>query len=139
MMYRAVHTSNPQLWALVRKQHGLVSIAQLRELGFSHRAVVHRIVRGRLHPVHRGVYAVGRPELTRRGHWMAAVLSCGQGAVLSHASAAALWGIRRREERGIEVSVPARLNPRPREVVVHRRRSLDSGDVTRHDGIPVTN
>ena len=41
-----------------------------------------------------GVYAVGRPDLTQHGKWMAAVLSCGEGAALSHTSAAALFGMR---------------------------------------------
>ena len=50
--------------------------------------------RGRLHRIHRGVYAVGHPVLTVDGRRMAAVLAAGPGAVLSHASAAALWEIR---------------------------------------------
>jgi Transcriptional regulator, AbiEi antitoxin len=80
------------LWSLARGQHGVVTRTQLVELGFSPEAVKHRVRRGRLHPVWRGVYAVGRPELTRHGFFMAAVLACGPEAALSHASAAALWG-----------------------------------------------
>jgi very-short-patch-repair endonuclease len=75
--------------------------------------------------------------LTQKGFWMAAVLSCGMEAVLSHGSAAALWGIGR-EGRGLEVSVPFRCNPRPSGVIVHRRRALEVGDATHIDAIPVT-
>jgi very-short-patch-repair endonuclease len=78
--------------ALAASQHGVVSRAQLLAMGLSARAITHRIARGRLHPVFTGVYAVGRPEITREGRWIAAVLACGPGAVLSHRSAAALWG-----------------------------------------------
>jgi very-short-patch-repair endonuclease len=83
--------------ALARRQHGVVSREQLRELGVQPRALSHRLAAGRLHQVHVGVYAVGHPVLGRSGRWMAAVLACGPGAALSHASAAALWGLRRGE------------------------------------------
>lgn len=71
---------------------------------------------------------------------MAAVLSCGPGAVLSHGSAAALWEIcRPRERRGpVEISVPGRRRPRRPGIVVHRRPALTAQDVTTHRGIPVT-
>jgi very-short-patch-repair endonuclease len=126
------------VWALARRQHGVVTRWQLLELGFSDEAIDHRIRRGRLHRVHDGVYAVGRPELTRDGHWMAAVLACGPGAALSHSSAAALWGIRDSEGDQIEISVPANRAPRPRGIRVLRRATLIAKDVTRHRGIPVT-
>ena len=78
-------------WHLADAQHGVVTHGQLLRLGFSPAAIKHRVAEGRLHPLWRGVYAVGRPQLTRHGRWMAAVLVCGEGAGLSHASAAALW------------------------------------------------
>jgi very-short-patch-repair endonuclease len=123
-------------WALVRRQHGAIARHQLLDLGYTADAIKVRVRNGRLHPVARGVYAVGRPELSRSGVWMAAILSCGPSAVLSHGSAAALWGIAR-EDRGIELSVPAsvvRVRPGLR---VHRR-GLTAGDVCRRDGLPVT-
>jgi very-short-patch-repair endonuclease len=125
-------------WALERRQHGVVTRAQLLELGYSTKAIAHRLAKGRLHPVWRGVYAVGRPELTRQGCWMAAVLSCGAEAALSHESAAVLWGIRGREPGEIHVTVPGRTFRRREGVVAHRRASLEKGDVTRRLGIPVT-
>jgi very-short-patch-repair endonuclease len=116
----------------------VVARAQLIELGLGPKAIEHRVARARLHRVRRGVYAVGRPQVSRHGTWMAAVLSCGPGAVLSHASAAALWGIRERRGGRIEVSVRLGTDRRQRGIVVHRRRALTGADVTRRHGIPVT-
>jgi len=130
--------SDATIWALVRRQHGAVARRQLLELGLSARRIERRIASGRLHPVWRGVYAVGRPELGRRGRWMAAVLACGPNAVLSHGSAAALWGFG--EERGdaIDVSVPASRRGRQRGIRVHRRAMAILADVATHEGIPLT-
>ncbi len=85
---------------------------------------------------------MGRPALTRRGRWMAAVLGCGPGAALSHRSAAALFGIDLgREGVGlpIEVSIPVPSDRRRPGVLVYRRPSLRSADLTTRDGIPLTN
>src|SRR5918996_297029 len=71
------------VWALAKSQHGVVARAQLLELGLNADAIQHRIQRGRLHPIFRGVYAMGRPEITRHGRWIAAVLSYAAGAILS--------------------------------------------------------
>jgi very-short-patch-repair endonuclease len=70
------------VWALAERQHGVVARRQLLAHGLSAGAIHHRIENGRLHQVHRGVYAVGRPQLTRYGSWMAAVLACGTRAAL---------------------------------------------------------
>src|SRR5919198_5537540 len=93
-------------WALADRQHGVITRAQLLALGYSRRAIEHRIAKGRLHRLWRGVYAVGRPEITEHGRWMAAVLASGPGAALSHASAAALWELLPFTAKTIEVSVP---------------------------------
>ena len=88
----------------------------------------------------RGVYAVGRPELTPLGRWMAVVLASGEGAALSHRSAAALWGIGPRGAGAFEVTVPSSAG-RGREVPgvrTHRRTGLERQDFTRCKGIPVT-
>lgn len=115
----------------------MVARAQLLELGLSRRGIEHRIARGRLRRVFTGVYAVGRPNLTQQGRWMAAVLACGEGAALTHGSAAALWGIG--VERGeIEVAVPSPAPHRPRGIRVRRRPALRSSSLVVHEGIPVT-
>jgi very-short-patch-repair endonuclease len=93
------------------------------------------ITRGRLHPVYRGVYAVGRPELTRRGQWMAAVLACGPGSALTHESGGALLGIAPERIGQIHVSVPNGRRPRHAGIVVHRRSRMP--EVDHNDGIPV--
>ncbi len=124
--------------ALAAAQHGVVTRAQLRDRGVSGHAIKHRIERGRLFVIFRGVYAVGTPHLTRNGRWMAAVLAGGEAALLSHRSAAALWGILEREEPGaIEISVPARRNPRVPGVRVHRRSGLEGAAASR-ERVPVT-
>src|SRR3954452_21510460 len=89
---------------LAGKQHGVVAWWQLRPRGLTRDAIRRRLEAGRLHRVHRGVYAVGHRAVTQRGRWMAAVLACGPGAVLSHRAAAALWGMR--HGGPIEVTAP---------------------------------
>ena len=126
------------IWRLVRLQHGAIARRQLLDAGLTARAIEQRIVSGRLHPVWRGVYAVGRPELSRHGRWMAAVLACGPDAVLSHGSAAALWGFGSERRGLIDVTV-ARASRRRRPAIrVHRRAALRAEDMTAHEGIPVT-
>lgn len=127
------------LWDLVHRQHGVVTRRQLLDRGFHPQSIKHRVRTGRLHPVARGVYAVGRPDLTDHGRWMATVLSCGPSAVLSHMTAAALWGIRTWRGGKVEISIPANLVRRRPGVVVHRRTTLSAVDVTNCDRIPVTN
>src|SRR3954452_8927564 len=83
----------------------------MRALGWSDGEITRRLG-DRLHRVHRGVYAVGRPELSREGRWKAALLACGDGAALSHESGAVRLGIRAVEEDEIHVSVPGERNPR---------------------------
>jgi very-short-patch-repair endonuclease len=129
---------DPAFWALVTRQHGVVARRQLLELGFSPKAIKCAVAARRLHPLLAGVYAVGRPGVTREGRWFAALLSCGREAVLSHGSAAALWGIGAYERAEIEVSVPAGTVRRRPGIRAYRRAALHAGHVTRHLGIPIT-
>jgi hypothetical protein len=126
------------VWKLAARQHGVVTRGQLLEIGLSRHAIAHRLANGRLHTVMRGVYAVGRPELTQRGRWMAAILSCGPGAVLSHASAAAAWSIRPQRHGPTEISVAAGVYPERRGIRVHRRTCLRRCDVAVLDDLPLT-
>jgi very-short-patch-repair endonuclease len=122
-------------WPLVRRQHGIITRAQLLDLGFSPDAIRHRVETGRLHPLWRGVYAAGHPYVSREGLWLAAVLTCGPAAALSHWDAAVHWKIRRDWRGPIHVSVPAPADPRPPGVVVHRRAPFES---TIRAAVPVT-
>ena len=124
-------------WDLVRRQHGVVTRRQLLDLGMSTEAIEHRLANGRLHRLHWGVYAVGRPEVDQRGRWMAAALSCGPAALLSYESAASLWGFWPRAAR-IEVVVPEGTLRRRPGIRVHRRVGLGSEHRRVIDGIPVT-
>jgi Protein of unknown function (DUF559) len=126
------------VWQLAARQHGVVTRLQLLGMGLSSEAIAHRLANGRLHPVMRGVYAVGRPALSQSGRWMAAVLRCGPDAVLSHSSAAAAWNIKTSGSGPIEVSVAANASTRPRGIRVHRRATLRECDIAVLNGIPVT-
>ena len=120
-------------------QHGVVSIEQLRWAGLTAKQVTLRVKAGRLHRLYRGVYAVGHTDLSREGRWMAAVLACGEGAVLSHTSAARLWSLSPQSPPFSEVTVPNRNGRRKRDGIrLHYRTGLDPTDVTRRRNIPVT-
>lgn len=132
------HKLGAGVWLLAASQHGVVTRGQLLERGLSAQAIQHRVAKGRLHPVEWGVYAVGRPELSQRGRWMAATLSCGPRAALSYGSAAALWGFERERRGLIEVSTASR-SVRPRDRLrVYRRPNLRASDMVVESGIPVT-
>jgi len=123
---------------LAREQHGVVSIDQLRgPLGYSHAAVERAAAAGRLHRLHRGVYAVGHTRLSPYGECLAGVLACGPGALLSHYSAAWLWGIARWPHAPVSVTGPVRRGPRP-PVRLHHSTILTDDDRDSTEGIGVT-
>jgi very-short-patch-repair endonuclease len=119
----------------VRRQHWVIARRQLLAFGYTSDWIRHAIDSRRLFPVHAGVYAVGRKQLTQEGYFIAAVLACGDNAVLSHQSAAILWGILKGRLRTIEISVPRERNPRVKGIRVHRRKSVGTA---KRKGIPVT-
>lgn len=127
-----------QAWEFARNQHGVVSRDQLLAVGYKRHAIDHRIRAGRLYPLHRGIYAVGRPHVTEHGRWVAGVLACGDGAVISHSSAAALWRIGPEERGVVELSLPSPFQRRRPGLRIHRRPPLKARDLTREYGIPVT-
>ena len=129
---------NHAVETLAGEQHWLVARRQLLGLGLSGRAVEHRLATGYLRPVHAGVYLVGRPQLDQPGRWHAAVLAYGPSAVLSHRSAAALWGVIDRDGILVDVTVPGGGSRRQQGIWVRRTRVLAVDDVARRDGIPVT-
>jgi Protein of unknown function (DUF559) len=117
----------------------VISRAQLLELGLTAEAVRHRVATGRLHRWRwNGIYAAGRPQLSRHGAWMAALLACGSEAVLSHDSAAALWGILAFRPGVIHVSVPMHVRRERTGIDVHRREGLRPEEVATRDCILVT-
>lgn len=129
-----------QLAQLAASQHGAISLPQLIAIGLTASGVRKRVAAGRLHRIHRGVYAlVPAKLLSVKGRYMAAVLACGPGAVLSHRSAADLHDLRATSRRNIDVTVPGRTRPTHNGVEVHRSTTLLLGaDVTEIDGIPCT-
>src|SRR4051812_10716831 len=124
--------------ALAADQWGVLSIDELYACGLTHDGVWVRARNGRLHRLHRGVYAVGHTGLTLEGRFLAAVKACGPTATLSHFSAAALWGFMTWEERHPEVTVPGSAARTHDGINAHRSHTLTPGDVTRHKGIRVT-
>lgn len=124
--------------AVAVRQYGLISLTQLKALGIDKAAAHARVRAGRLHRVHQGVYAVGHPLLAQEGRWMAAVLACGPQAVLSHRSAAALWGLRRDTRSRTDVTAPGRRGRMPAGIDAHRHGSLEAQDRTTVRGIPCT-
>jgi very-short-patch-repair endonuclease len=137
-----LHKSAREAWQLAAKQYGVVSRRQLLDLGWHPEAIKHRVRNGRLHPVRRGVFAVGRPSLTTHGKWMAAILACSPQAVLSHRTAARLWGFRPGSLPGnddlIDVTVAAHRRLTCTGIRLHRARSLSEGDRGLRDRIPTT-
>jgi very-short-patch-repair endonuclease len=121
---------------LAAAQHGIVARRQLLGLGVGREAIEVRLRAHRLHRLHPGVYAVGHTVVSREGRWMAAVLACGAEAVLSHRSAAALWGIRDHSSRSIEVTTA--LKSRSRTSIQRHFGVLPADEMTVEDGVPVT-
>lgn len=120
-----------------REQGGVVSARQLAACGIDSDAITVRVRRGQLHRLYRGVYAVGHDALTPTARFVAAVLACGAGAVLSDYAAAAHLGMRRVDDRFPEVTVPRAGGREIDGIRVHRRK-LDPRDVWTRDGIRVT-
>jgi very-short-patch-repair endonuclease len=118
--------------SLAARQHGVVTTAQLLEAGVGRRSIARRAANGWLVPRYRGVYQVG-PIAGRYAREMAGVLACGDGAALSHGSAAKVWGFVGRDD-GLHVSVTRDVRSRD-GIRVHRTLSLDA---VVHNGLPVT-
>jgi very-short-patch-repair endonuclease len=126
-----------RLAVLAGKQHGVVAYWQLIRLGFD-RGEIDRMVRRRfLHRLHRGVYAIGHPGASREGRLMAAVLTGGRDAVLSHWSAAEHWQLLKTRRSLIAISAPTQRRPTGL-VTPHRVPRMDKRERTRRNNIPIT-
>jgi very-short-patch-repair endonuclease len=140
---RAVHanraTSDSIVAGIAAEQHGVITTAQLQAAGLTPDGIAWRVRTGRLHRIHRGVYAVGHPGLSQRGRWKAATLALGDGAVVSHRSAAELWTLLPERGGKPSVTVPGGGGRRRRDGIrIHRSPTLTGTLTTLHDGIPVT-
>lgn len=125
---------------IAARQFTVASTKQLQAAGLTRQGIHRRVQRGWFHPLHRGVYAVGNPNPSIEGKYLAAVLACGEGAVLSHLSAAAHWRLLPHAGGPVHVTIPDRGSRRRRRGIhIHRSSVLGFQETTRHRGIPVTN
>jgi predicted transcriptional regulator of viral defense system len=132
------HGVDAEVGYLAAAQNGVVTLEQLETIGLTEDAVLKRAERGRLHRVHQTVYSLIPGVMTERGKFMAAVLACGPDAVLSHRSAAYLWGLVDSWEEPIDVTAPNRRGRSPDGVAAHRDGSLQPIDKTLVHGVPCT-
>src|SRR3954469_486883 len=125
---------------LAAAQRGVVARRQLLEMGVARGDIDHRLRLHRLHRVHRAVYSPGPPSALRgEGRWMAAVLACGPGAVLSHAAPGAHWNLRSSSAAVVDVTVPSHGGRRKQTGIrLHRSATLTPDQRAVHEGIPVT-
>jgi very-short-patch-repair endonuclease len=152
-MDRKVASPDHAIAGIAERQHGMVAASQLRLLGIGEGAIRARLNSGRLHVVHRGVYAVGHSALSMEARCIGAVLAVGGGpagghesvlgrwnAAVSHRSAASLWGLLPPKKEGpIHVLAQGQGGKsRRRGICIHRPRSLMPTDVTLRLGIPIT-
>ena len=133
---RSPPLADDALAALAGRQHGVVSRAQLAGLGLTRNAIRRRVERCRLVRLHAGVFAVGHTALTTDSRRLAAVLACGPQALLSHRSAAILWGLLSYSPQ-LEVTAPRSIGPRP-GIATHRSRAIHPEDRATRRAIPVT-
>jgi hypothetical protein len=126
-----------EIAAIADRQGGAIATRQLIACGLSRQSINRRLRAGRLHLIHRGVYAVGHRVIGAVGLRWAAVLACGDGAVLSHRSAADAWGLRASSARTMHVTVGRAGRERREGIVVHRR-TLPADELTKLDGLPIT-
>jgi very-short-patch-repair endonuclease len=133
---RETRAANAVIATLATRQHGVVSRDQLRAVGLGDDSIDRLIQAKRLHPLHRSVYAVGHRRLSREGRYLAAVLASGEGAVLSHRSAADLWELRATKEPEIDVIAPTHRRGDP-AIEVHAH-AMEHTETTTREAIRVT-
>lgn len=120
-------------------QRGRVARRQLLAIGIDRGAITRRLQNGRLELVHRGVYRLPHTAELPLGAETAALLACGDAAVLSHHTAATLWELRPGVARPVHVTIPGdRGCPKSAGVKVHRSITLNSRDIRMREGLPVT-
>jgi predicted transcriptional regulator of viral defense system len=124
--------------AIAGSQSGSITVQQLRGVGISGSSISEAIERARLHPVLHGVYSVGHRYLTAHARLLAATLACGEGTVVSHGTAAWLYGLDDRRPEAIDVIAPVEAG---RKIAGIRRRFVPvpvGREVWRRQGVPLT-
>lgn len=134
--FRRSRDADAEIARLARRQHGVVGRRQLLDLGIGEDAIDHRLAKRRLHRLQPGVYALSPRLVPRLGRWMAATLASGPDAVLSHHSAAALWGLRSYSERAVDVTIQHKSTSSKR--ILRHHAALPADEVAVKEGIPVT-
>lgn len=134
---RAESRTRHELSELATRQHGVVSQRQMRSLGYSASAIDREVQSGGLHRLHQGVYAVGHRAISRQGICFAAVLTCGDDSLLSHTSAAWLWGLTRSWSAVLHVTAASVRSSRP-GIRIHSSTRLLEDDRGRCEGVPAT-
>lgn len=126
--------------AIAGQQLGLITSPQLNFVALGASAIHYRHRKGRLHAIHRGVYAVGHDDIGELGRFAAAVLGVGPGAVLSHCPAAAVIGFLPFAGALVNISLVGSGGHRRSRggIRVHHVASLDHGDLRLSSGIPHT-
>jgi very-short-patch-repair endonuclease len=123
---------------IARRQDNVITLAQLLEAGLGQRGVRHRVKAGTMQRLHRGVFLLGAAPPTRMARARAAAMACGDRAVVSHRSAAEMFGLLPETDRGVDVTVVGRNPGFHSGIRLHRPRALARHHVTSARGIPVT-
>lgn len=130
-------SADREVAGLAGRQYGVVAREQLIGLGLGKGSIDRRVQAGRLHVLYPAVYAVGHRVVPREGRWLAAIFRAGEGAVLSHRSAAALWGVQR-SDRGERIDIATPHSSRSTTRIRRRHVQLGADEVTVRRRIPVT-
>jgi predicted transcriptional regulator of viral defense system len=129
-------TAEHVLARIAAKAHGVVARSELIRAGLSSQEIKHRVRTGALIPVHRGVYRVGHRAPSHHARYMAAVLACGDGALLSGRAAGHLQRLLKHPPSVPEVTTPTERHVK--DVTTHRQRKIHPADKTIWQGIPAT-
>jgi very-short-patch-repair endonuclease len=133
-----MHAVERSIARVAARQDNVVTHDQLFAAGLGRGAIAWRLEAGVMQSMHRGVYLLGAAPPTRMARARAAVMACGEGAVVSHRSAAELFGLLPETDREVDVTVVGRNPGFHASVRLHRPRRLARHEVTSVRGIPVT-
>jgi very-short-patch-repair endonuclease len=127
-----------QMAEVAGRQEGVIAHRQLVALGLSRKVIERLVADGHLHRVYVGVYLVGHTAPAQHAAEMAALLAVGEGAVLSHRTAAVLLGLTEESPPGIELTLAGRTPSERPGMVVHKASSISASEVIRMGALLVT-